>query len=152
MASSAAAAASEDLSEWGYAKPTDGGVYILKEGTWYCCICKAFAPESHLCCKNHLWYLQQHLEGRLRPMASLQDMVLPRIAPPPPPGQPTDDRPGPPPAAQPRGQARTAAAVSEESVILRDAKLAIILEKLHTKLDMILTKVGAMEARLDKLE
>ena len=37
-------------------------------------------------------------------------------------------------------------------MILRDAKLAIILEKLHTKLDMILTKVGAMEARLDKLE
>ena len=81
-------------------------------------------------------------------MASIQDMVLPGNAPPPPPGQPTDDRPGPPPAYPPRGQA----AMSEENVMLRDAKLAIILEKLHTKLDMILTKVGAMEARLDKLE
>ena len=137
MASSAAAAASEDLSEWGYAKPTDGGVYVLKEGTWYCCICKAFAPESHLCSKNHLWYLKQHLEGKLH------------IAPPPPPGQPADDRPGPPP---PRGQAHTAAAVSEESVMLINAKLAIVLDKLHTKLDMILEKLESMETRLAGLE
>ena len=39
--------------------------------------------------------------------------------------------------------------MSEENVILRDAKLAIILEKLYTKLDMILTKVRSMENRLD---
>ena len=148
MASSAAAAASEDFNEWGYAKPTDGGVYDLKDGEWYCCICKAFAAESHLSCVKHRWWVQQHLDGRIRPMASLQDMVVPGIAPPPPPGQPTDDRPGPPPAYPPRGQA----AMSEENVMLRDAKLAIILEKLHTKLDMILTKVGAMEARFDKLD
>ena len=45
--------------------------------------------------------------------------------------------------------AHTAAAVSEENVILRDAKLAIILEKLYTKLDMILTKVRSVETRLD---
>ncbi len=42
--------------------------------------------------------------------------------------------------------------MSEENVILRDAKLAIILEKLYTKLDMILTKVRSMENRLDMLE
>ena len=42
--------------------------------------------------------------------------------------------------------------MSEENVMLRDAKLAIILENLHDKFDMILTKVGAMEARFDKLD
>ena len=149
MASSAAAAASEDRRQWGYAKPTDGGVYILKEGTWYCCICKAFAPESHLGSKNHLWYLQEHLTGQLLPMESLEDVVRPGIAPPPPPGQPTDDRPGPPP---PRGEAHMAVAVSNESVFLINARLAIISNKLDTKIDIIVAKLGAMEARLQQLE
>ena len=146
MASSAEAVA---FSAWGCAKPTDGGVYDLRDGEWYCCICTAFAAESHLSCVKHRYWVQQHLDGRIRPMVSLQDMVLPGVAPPPPPGQPTDDRPGPPPAPPPRGQAHTAAAVSEESV---NAKLAIILDKLHTKLDMILEKLGSMEARLEEFE
>ena len=151
MASSPAAVASE-YSRYGILKPTDGGLYVIRQDAWFCVLCDAFAAESHLSCVKHLQWLDAFLDGRYRPMASIQDMVLPGNAPPPPPGQPTDDRPGPPPAPPPRGQAHTAAAVSEESVILRDARLAIILEKLHTKLDMILTKVGAMEARLDKLE
>ena len=145
MASSAAAAASEDLKPWVCAKPTDGGVYTLKEGAWYCCMCRTFAPESQLVSKNHCYWLHEHLTGKFFPMESLEDVVRPGIAPPPPPGQPTDDRPGPPPAYPPRGQA-------EVNVMMIDAKLAIIHEQLHTKLDMILTKVGAMEARLDKLE
>ena len=153
MASSPATVASADFSRWGIAKPTDGGLYVLQPDDWFCVICNVFAAESHLSCVRHRQWLDDFLDGRYRPaQASIQDMVLPGNAPPPPPGQPTDDRPGPPPAPPPRGQANTAAAVSEERVILRDAKLAIILEKLHTKLDMILTKVGAMEARLDKLE
>ena len=147
MASSPAAVAPE-YSRWGILKPTDGGLYVLQEDAWFCVLCRAFAAESHLSCVRHRQWLDDFLDGRYRPMASIQDMVLPGNAPPPPPGQPTDDRPGPPPAYPPRGQA----AMSEENVMLRDAKLAIILEKLHTKLDMILTKVGAMEARLDKLE
>ena len=152
MASSPAAVASVEYSRWGIAKPTDGGLYVLQEDAWFCVLCRAFAEESHLSCVRHRQWLDDFLDGRYRPMASIQDMVLPGNAPPPPPGQPTDDRPGPPPADQPRDQARTAEAVREERTILRDAKLAIILEKLHTKLDMILTKVGAMEARFDKLD
>ena len=149
MASSAAAAASEDLKPWVCAKPTDGGVYTLKEGAWYCCMCRTFAPESQLVSKNHCYWLHEHLTGKFFPMESLEDVVRPGIAPPPPPGQPADDRPGPPP---PRGQAHTAAAVSEESVMLINAKLAIVLDKLHTKLDIILEKLGSMEARLEELE
>ena len=148
MASSPAAVASADFSRWGIAKPTDGGLYVLEQDDWYCVICRAFAAESHLSCVKHRQWLDDFLDGRYRPMASIQDMVLPGNAPPPPPGQPTDDRPGPPPAYPPRGQA----AMSEENVMLRDAKLAIILANLHDKFDMILTKVGAMEARFDKLD
>ena len=148
MASSAAAAAYEDPKPWVCAKPTDGGVYTLKEGAWYCCMCRTFAPESHLVSKNHCYWLHEHLTGKYSPLESIEDVARPGIAPPPPPGQPTDDRPGPPPAYPPRGQA----AMSEENVMLRDAKLAIILANLHDKFDMILTKVGAMEARFDKLD
>ena len=152
MASSPAAVGPVEYSRWGIIKPTDGGLYVDEEDGWYCVLCPAFAAESHLTCVKHRHWVQEFVAGRFRPMASLQDMVVPGIAQPPPPGQPTDDRPGPPPADHPRDQARTAEAVREERMILRDAKLAIILEKLHTKLDMILTRVGAMETRLDKLE
>ena len=151
MASSPAAVGPVEYDRYGFIKPTDGGEYLDSNG-WFCVVCGAFAAESHLTSANHLKWVQAFVTGQFRPRASIQDMVLPGNAPPPPPGQPTDDRPGPPPAAQPRDQARTAEAVREESMILRDAKLAIILEKLHTKLDMILTKVGAMEARFDKLD
>ena len=78
-------------------------------------------------------------------MESLEDVVRPGIAPPPPPGQPTDDRPGPPP---PRGEAHMAVAVSNEI----NATLAIISNKLDTKIDIIVAKLGAMEARLQQLE
>ena len=152
MASSPAAVGPVEYSRCGILKPTDGGLYVEKENAWYCVLCPAFAAESHLTCVKHRHWVQEFVAGRFRPMASLQDMVVPGIAPPPPPGQPTDDRPGPPPAPPPRGQAHTAAAVSEESVILINAKLAIILDKLHTKLDMILEKLGSMEARLEELE
>ena len=148
-------------------KPTDGGVYELIDGQWYCCICRAFAPESHRYCKNHLWYVQQHREGKLRPIYALQDMHAagqtnsktsqqaghfvgiqdmhaaghwtspPPNAPPPPPGQQTDGLSGPPPAPTP------AAVVSEENVIL---------VKLHTKLDIILDKLQSVEARLAVIE
>ena len=93
--------------------------------------------------KNHVYYLNELLEGKIQVTASLQDMVRPGSPPPPPPGQPTDDLPGPPPAPPPRGQASAAAAVSQESVILI---------KVHTKLDIILERLGSMEARLEKLE
>ena len=79
------------------AKPTDGGVYKLIDGSWYCCLCSAFAPESHLWCRNHLWYVEQYRAGKLRPIQALEDMPAawtappPRSAPPPPPrGQQTD--------------------------------------------------------------
>ena len=150
MASSPAAVASVEYSRSGIAKPTDGGMYNLRLGEWFCVLCNAFAAESHLSCVRHGQWLQEFVDGRYLPMASLQDMVLPGNAPPPPPGQPTDDRPGPPPAYPPRGQA--AMSQSEENVMMRDARLAMIHEQLHTKLDKILTKVGAMEARFDKLD
>ena len=126
------------------AMPTDGGVYEMIDGAWYCCICRAFAAESHLCCKNHLWYLQQHLTGKLRPIQALHDMPAagtspwgsPKAPPPPPPGQPTDGLSGPPAGPTP-------AAVSEENVIL---------VKLHTKLDIILDKLQSVEARLAEIE
>jgi hypothetical protein len=125
------------------AKPTDGGVYKLIDGSWYCCLCSAFAPESHLWCRNHLWYVEQYRAGKLRPIQALEDMPAawtappPRSAPPPPPrGQQTDGLSGPPPAPAP-------AAVSEENVIL---------VKLHVKLDIILDKLQSVEARLAEIE
>ena len=127
--------------------------------SWYCCICGRFAPESHVYSENHLWYVQQYREGKLRPRYMLQDMHAagqtsqqavgiqdmhaaghwtspPPSAPPPPPGQQTDGLSGPPPAPTP-------AAVSEENVIL---------VKLHTKLDIILDKLQSVEARLAEIE
>ena len=123
------------------AKPTDGGVYEMINGQWYCVICRTFAPESHLWCKNHLWYMEQHRAGKLRPIHALQDMPAagtapPPSAPPPPRGQQTDGLSGPPPAPAP-------AAVSEENVIL---------VKLHVKLDIILDKLQSVEARLAEIE
>ena len=123
------------------AKPTDGGVYELIDGAWSCCICNAFAPESHLWCKNHLWYMEQHRAGKLRPIQALEDMPAagtapPPSAPPPPRGQQTDGLSGPPPAPAP-------AAVSEENVIV---------VKLHVKLDIILDKLQSVEARLAEIE
>ena len=122
------------------AKPTDGGVYELIDGAWYCCICNAFAPESHLWSKKHLDWVKLYGTGQLIPMA-LDDMPAawtapPPSAPPPPPGQQTDGLSGPPPAPAP-------AAVSEENVIL---------VKLHTKLDIILDKLQSVEARLAEIE
>ena len=123
------------------AKPSDGGVYEMIDGAWYCVICEAFAPESHLYSKNHLWYLEQHLTGQLIPIQALDDMPAagtapPPDAPPPPRGQQTDGLSGPPPAPAP-------AAVSEGSVIL---------VKLHTKLDIILDKLQLVENRLANIE
>ena len=123
------------------AKPTDGCVYELIDGAWYCCICSAFAPESHLWCKNYLWYVEQHRACKLRPIQALDDMPAagtapPPGVPPPPRGQQTDGLSGPPPAPAP-------AAVSEENVIL---------VKLHTKLDIILDKLQSVEARLAEIE
>ncbi len=110
---------------------------IHASGNWYCCICSCYAEESHLESKNHVYYLNELPEGKIQVMASLPDMVRPGSPPLPPPGQPTGDLPGPPPAPPPRGQASAAAAVSQESIILI---------KVHTKLDIILEKLGSMEA------
>ena len=136
------------------------------DGAWYCCICGRFAAETHVLHPNHLWYVQQYREGKLRPMYMLQDMHAagqtsqqavgiqdmhaaghwaapppsappPSAPPPPPPGQQTDGLSGPPPAPTP------AAVVSEENVIL---------VKLHTKLDIILDKLQSVEARLAEIE
>ncbi len=123
-------------------KPTDGGVYELIDGAWYCVICEAFAAESHLYCKNHRYYVGEHVAGQLLAIQALDDMPAagtappPKAPPPPPPGQPTDGLSGPPPAPAP-------AAVSEENVIL---------VKLHVKLDIILDKLQSVETRLADIE
>ena len=111
------------------------------DGAWYCVICEAFAPESHLWSKKHLDWVEQYRAGQLIPIQALDDMPAawtapPPSAPPPPRGQQTDGLSGPPPAPAP-------AAVSEGSVIL---------VKLHTKLDIILDKLQLVENRLANIE
>ena len=143
----------------GFAQPADGGLYVLREGSWYCVIFKKDAPDSHVSCKSHAWYLSEYLKGKLVPMA-LEDIIMqPNNAPPPPTGQPSDDRPGPPP---PLGQARDphrSAAIligppppAAESPERSNQVLAHVSVKLHAKLDTMLAKLAAMEIKLEEMD
>ena len=128
MASSSASAASLDM--WDNPEPTDGGMYELQEGNWFCCICNKVAADGHLRCKSHLWYVRAHLAGASsRCPAALPD------APPPPTEQPT---PGPPP---PLGQAQ----------FTHEERMHAKLSYLHAKLDSIFDKLESMGTRLEEL-
>ena len=125
MASSSASAASLDM--WDNPEPTDGGMYELQEGNWFCCICKKVAADGHVRCKSHLWYVREHLAGASsRCPAALSDA---------PTEQPT---PGPPP---PPGQAQ----------FTHEERMHAKLGYLHSKLDSICTTLESMETRLEEL-
>ena len=132
--------------DWcGCPEPADGGLYELKQGSWFCVPCNRHAAASHVSCEGHAYYLNEYKSGRMIPKA-LADVMPPGNAPPPPTGQPSDDRPDPPPPlVQARDPPWSAAILigppqpAAESPGPRDQVLAHV-SVLHAELDTILAK------------